>query len=116
MNLAFSIDFNPEIATFERELKTDVESLSREIIKDVAQLAPLKMRESFGGNPPSPRGGPPAIDTGYLSNSLQGTVINATTGHIEMAHYAQYLDPFLGGHLDRPFIERAIAKTLDELR
>jgi len=119
MDVSFSIDFDPNLASFERELKTDIEREGAAVLREIVELAPAEMRDLMGNNPPSARGNPPANRSGDLSRSFTGTMTSAATGQIAMIYYAGYLDPFLGGHLDRPLVEegvdRAVVKVMRSL-
>ncbi len=112
MDINFSIEFDPSLVRFESGLKADVEKVSGELVREITELAPVEMRSLMGSNPPSARGQAPARRTGTLANSLQGQMIGQQTGQISMVHYAKYLDPFLSGHLERPFISRGIDAAL----
>ncbi|MCY7376305.1 MAG: hypothetical protein LH472_10090 [Pyrinomonadaceae bacterium] len=115
----FSIEIDPTIAAFERGLTADIEKLSTEIVREVVELAPVEMRDLMGNNPPSARGSAPARRTGNLANSLQGRLTGTNAGEIDLIYYSEFLDPFLGGKLDRPFaltgIDNAIVKVAKSL-
>ena len=119
MGIEFSIDFDPNLVSFERELKTDIEREATAIVREIVELAPQEMRDLMSDSPPSARGNPPANRSGDLSRSFQGTMTSAASGQIAMIYYAGYLDPFLGGHLDRPLVEegvdRAVVKVMRSL-
>lgn len=112
MIIDFSIEFEPQFASFERGLKSDLEKVSKDIVREVTELAPAEMRDLMGNNPPSLYGSPPVRRTGNLNRSLRGEMIGNSMGQISMAGYAEYLDPFLGGKLNRPFIASGIDKAL----
>jgi hypothetical protein len=60
----------------------------------------------------SARGEAPAIDTGFLANSIQTEFPNRTTGIVTVgAEYGRVLEEIL----DRPFVRPAIDKTIDDL-
>lgn len=104
-------------ANFDTEIKTDVEELTRSILKDVVRLAPDEMRNLMTDNPPSLRGNAPAKVTRELFDSIEGDEQNL---EISMAGHALFLDPIFeglpsGGYLNRPFIERGIARALDQI-
>lgn len=123
MNLDIEIELDPTIADIVRDLKQDVSEIEKQIVKTVAELAPAEMRNlMLEANPDgktSKIGKLPAIRSGQLADSLQGKVLSEDSATIEMAGHAVYLDPFLGGKLNRPFviegIDRAVVKTLRKL-
>lgn len=99
------------------DLTRTIEQATAEIIRQIADDAPAEtaaLMPTAAGR--SKKGAPPNRQSGNLARTLRATVIAPTTAEIEMAGYAEYLDPFFGGNLDRPFIEtgidRAIAKNI----
>ena len=60
----------------------------------------------------SARGEAPAIDTGFLANSIQTEFPNPTLGIVTVgAEYGQVLEEIL----DRPFVRPSIEATIEEL-
>lgn len=100
---------------FDFELKADlersIEETTASLVKDIAGSVPFDLQQAVGSSS-SAKGSPPAKRTGFLQRSIKGYVVSPTAIEIEMADYAQYLDPYLGGSLDRPFIEESLERTL----
>lgn len=114
--IEISTQLQPYAGAFEREIERDVESLTREILKDVVREAPEQMRSLMSDNPPSLVGSPPAKRSKTLFNSIEGDEESQT---ISMAGHAFFLDPIFegksAGYLNRPFIDKAISRTLAEI-
>ena len=106
--ITFGIDITPP--DIKAALRKDVRAASDVLIRELTDLAPIEMRALFGPSP-SPKGSPPGIKTGNLSRSLVGTA-NGLSGEIRMAFYAEYLDSFFGGGLERDFVEKGIDNAL----
>lgn len=123
MNVNFQIDIDPSAGGVIRELERDLQQIETALVKEISESAPEEMRNLMvSANPDgktSSIGNPPAKKSGKLFDSLQGKVLSADSASVEMAGHAVYLDPFLGGKLNRPFIiegiDRAITKTLRSL-
>lgn len=115
MNINFSIEFDPSPAILGEKLEADIGKIQSEYLGDFVKLAPGKLQAKLGAPPPSQRGGHPARRTGTLLGSQQGRMVGKNAGELSMVHYAGFLDPFLGGNLNRPFIEDALDETFDEL-
>ena len=124
MDFAVKFEITPQDVA--RSLNEAVKPLKREVMQFLADEAPdamqaVMMESSPAGNPArgggkhSAYGQPPAIITRTLLTSLRGRVIDENTVEIEMAHYAQYLDPAFGGRLNRPFIQPGIIRALNNL-
>lgn len=118
MDISFQIEISQAV---QADLTRTIEDATARIVRSIAEDAPEEMRLEMsvtGGR--SSRGEAPHRQTGYLARSLRGTVTSPTQAEIEMADYAQYLDPLFGGNLDRPFAEagitRAIAKSIENLQ
>ena len=92
------------------ELRKDVNAVSEVLVRELTELAPVEMKGLFGSSP-SPKGSPPGVKSGNLSRSLTG-IANGLSGEISMAFYAEYLDSFFGGNLERDFVEKGIDRTL----
>lgn len=111
------LDFQPVIQTLETDAPKDIEEIEREILKDVTAKAPMQMQSLMVKGGVSKKGQPPRVQSGTLKGSIEG---NEQAFEISMAGHAFYLDPIFeggtsGGYLHRPFVERAIAKALDEI-
>ncbi len=102
MNL--EIDIAPD--NLESLLKSDIAAVGAEIVKELAELAPVEMRDLMGTSP-SARGNPPGVKSGSLSRSLKGL-----NDEISMVYYAEFLDSFLGGNLERDFVLQGIDNAL----
>ncbi len=117
MDISFQIEVRQAV---QADLTRTIEDATAQIVRSISENAPEEMRAEMsitGGR--SQRGEAPHRQTGYLARSLRGTVTSPTSAEIEMADYAEYLDPLFGGNLDRPFAEigitRAIAKSLEQV-
>ena len=115
MNINFSIELEPSPAILGDALEADIGKLASEYLGDFVKLAPGKIQAKLGSPPPSSKGGHPARRTGTLLGSQTGRMVGKTEGELSMVHYAGFLDPFLGGNLNRPFIEEALDETFDEI-
>jgi hypothetical protein len=124
--------FRPEILVMKFEVKIDIAGVTSEItkvaskvVREAAFLIKQKMLFSFS-QPKSGRtyrrgsrvhvasapGEAPAIDTGFLANSIQTEFPDATTGIVTVgAEYAQVLEEVL----DRPFVKPSIEDVVSEL-
>jgi len=107
MDFNFSFEFKPNLVAFERELKTDLTRAADDLVKEVVELAPGEMSGLMGNDPPSAFGEPPAKRTGFLAANIKGAGDTIT-----LPFYAEYLDPFFGGKLNRPFVSRGIDEAL----
>lgn len=102
----FEIEIEP--LDLEKSLTADVRDISKSIVKELVELAPVEMRDLMGTSP-SPKGAPPGVKTGSLARSIQSFGDDS----IRMNDYAQYLDDSLfDGYLNRPFIVPAIDNAL----
>lgn len=127
------INLTPAIENLEKDLRRDVEDLSESVVKRTVRQMPVEMRRSMADSPPagrqyaersgagfqrfhtaSAKGNPPRNRTFALSNSFEGKMTGKAIGEVAMLDYARYLDPFLGGGLNRPFIEQAAADALEK--
>lgn len=108
----FDIKLTPDLSEVKSDLERSLEDATKRIFRELATDAPLEMQSLIGSPPPSAKGSPPARRSGNLQRSLRGTLTSPQSAEIEMADYAQYLDPVFDGYLERPFIEISIARTL----
>ncbi len=119
MDINLSIELVPTANVFASALKADAQKVAGEIVREITEFAPDEMRDLMSLKSPSDKGTPPGIRTRNLYNSFQGSMTDSDTGQIQMAYYAEFLDPFFGGNLDRPFVlegvDRAIVKTVKNL-
>lgn len=120
MNISFQAEIEPSISVIMADANRQIEDVTAQIVRQIAEDAPDEMRgltSITGGK--SQRGEAPHRQSGFLARSLKGNVVSPTEAEIEMAGYAEYLDPIFGGRLDRPFVlegvERALAKSLGDL-
>lgn len=113
MDINFQIEIDPTVAFVMRDAERTIEDVTAQIVRQIATDAPDEMRALMnvtGGK--SARGEAPHRQSGFLARSLSGRVVSPAEAEIEMAGYAEYLDPIFGGKLDRPFIEEGVARTL----
>lgn len=97
-------------------LSRSIEEVTTQILRDIEKEAPEQFRQVLDNPPPSKEGDAPAKRSGNLIRTLKVTVINPLEAELEMAYYAQHLDPFFDEpNYDRPFIQRGMAKTLAQL-
>lgn len=115
MDINFSIEIDSAPAILGASLEADIGRIQSEYLGDFVMLAPGKLQAKLGSPPPSSKGGHPARRTGTLLGSQQGRMVGKTMGELSMVYYAQFLDPFIGGNLNRPFIEEALDETFDEI-
>lgn len=118
--------FELQMPEIDAVLEKEMESETSDVIRKLADYAPEEMQKAmmlsvpsgagYKGGRRSAKGQPPAIATGNLLTSVHGAVLSNDTAEIEMAYYAEFLDPFFDkGYLDRPFIEDSITKSLERL-
>ncbi|MBS3915593.1 MAG: hypothetical protein KG003_13950 [Bacteroidetes bacterium] len=100
---------------FRKDLHRSIEQVTAQLVKDFADEVPEQLRALIDDPPPSRTGSPPAKRSGTLQRTLRAYVVGPTAAEIEFENYVAHLDPIFEGEHDRPFIERGIAKTLEEL-
>lgn len=123
------IDLQPVLESAIRELKAATDEETGKLMKDLAIDAPNEMRslmdtanrsgrkakrtagESFTR---SARGEVPGIDSFDLYDSMRGEADKSSLT-LYFAEHAKYLDPVLGGYLNRPFILEGIENAVDKL-
>ncbi len=109
MDINFSIELDPNAGIFAKEISGDVEKVSKELVKQVVELAPQELRDLMGNDSPSQKGSPPANRSGNLSRSYRAIGDN----QISMAGYIRYLDDSVfSGYLNRPILAKGIEKAL----
>ena len=97
-------------------ISRSLEEVTAQILRDIEKEAPEQFQQVLDSPPPSEEGNAPAKRTGNLIRSLQARVISPTEAELEMAYYAQHLDPFFDEpNYERPFIQRGMAQTLAQL-
>lgn len=105
-----------EVVVDKPDLNRTIEEVTAQLLRDFKKEAPGQFTEILDNPPPSKEGGPPAKRTGNLIRTLKVNVINPTDAEIIFPFYVQHLEPFFEEpNHDRPFVQRAIARTLDQL-
>jgi hypothetical protein len=124
------IDLLPVLESAVRELKAATDDETRGAMKDLAIDAPEEMRALMDTANRSGRtakrstgtafqrsaaGEVPAKDSFDLYDSMHGELTGKTELTLYFAGHAEVLDPFLGGYLDRPFIEKGLENAVRKL-
>jgi hypothetical protein len=121
----------PGIPAIIKELEREMKDVEKEYLSEFADRLPDEIqRVIFASNPSgkpargggrhSAQGQPPAIITKELVNSPRAQVVGDDAVELALAGHAFYLDPLFdgepgGGYLDRPFIEKAVERTMQAL-
>lgn len=105
-----------EVVVSGADLRRSIDEVTAEILRDIEKQAPEQFRQVLDNPPPSKEGGPPAKRLGKLIRTLHVVPISPTEAELVMEDYAKYLDPFFEEpNYDRPFIQRGIARTLEQI-
>ncbi len=109
-------DFPRIAANMRAAASTAVKKTIARIHEEVnAEFTAAKTGAVYGDHQASAPGEPPAIDTGYLQNSIEEAMIDQTTGVVAVgADYGLYLEMGTVNMAPRPFMVPAAKKVQPE--